>query len=158
MNVDLAQELLNELGSSLQDMETQHAALLQFLKDNGMLTDDQFAPYLAQAAKASAVRWRAARVRLESVLSAERQKEEKREEDEKRQAAAGGGPASKNTGEESKTKNDDDSASVGPWTGEAKVDGPGQSAVKQSSSEKGDAQGEHSTAEEKKPNAPSKAG
>ena len=44
MNVDLAQELLNEFGSSLENLETQHSALLQFLKDNGILTDDQFAP------------------------------------------------------------------------------------------------------------------
>ena len=68
MNVDLAQELLNELGSSLEKLETQHAALFQFLKDKGMLTDDQFAPYLAQAGKASSVRWRAAHIRLESLF------------------------------------------------------------------------------------------
>ena len=158
MNVDLAQELLNELGSSLQDMETQHAALLQFLKDNGMLTDDQFAPYLAQAAKASAVRWRAARVRLESVLSAERQKEEKREEDEKRQAATGGGPASKNTGSRIETKNDDGTASPGPWTGEAKVDGAGGSrAVSNPLRKRRQAARTIRTAEEKKPKATSKA-
>lgn len=35
MNVDLAQELFNELSSSLEKLETQFAALLQFLKDNG---------------------------------------------------------------------------------------------------------------------------
>ena len=52
MNVDLAQELLNELGSSLESLETQHAALLQFLKDNGTVTDEQFDPYLTQAGRA----------------------------------------------------------------------------------------------------------
>jgi predicted enzyme related to lactoylglutathione lyase len=75
MNVDLAQELLNELGSSLENLETQHAALFQFLKDNGMLTGDQFASYLAQAGKASSVRWRAAHIRLESLSRNERQKD-----------------------------------------------------------------------------------
>ena len=65
MNADLARELLNELGSSLENLETQQAAILQFLKDSGTLTDDQFAPYLTQAGKASGVRWRAARLRLD---------------------------------------------------------------------------------------------
>jgi hypothetical protein len=158
MNVDLAQELLNELGSSLQDLETQHAALLQFLKDKGMLTDDQFAPYLTQAGKASSVRWRAARVRLESLISSERQKEEKREEDEKRKAGAGAEPASKNTGAEAKPKNDDGDASVGPRTGEAKINGASEGARKQSSPEKGDAHDEHWATDEKKLSAVSKTG
>jgi hypothetical protein len=76
MNVDLAQELLNELGSSLENVETQHAALLQFLKDNDIVTDEQLAPYLAQAGKASSVRWRVARIRLERLFSTEKQQEE----------------------------------------------------------------------------------
>ncbi len=87
MNVDLAEGLLNELGSSLESLEAQHAALLQFLKDNGTVTDDQFAPYLAQAGKTSDVRWRAARIRLESLFSRERQNEEKLRENEQHQAA-----------------------------------------------------------------------
>ncbi len=149
MNVDLAQELLNALGSSLKSLETQHAALLQFLKDKGVLTDDQFAPYLEQAGKASSVRWRAAHVRLESLFSAERQKDEKREEDEKRQAATGGGPASKNTGEESKTKNDDDSARLGPWTAEAKINGANESPEKRTIDEKDSKLDEPASSEDK---------
>ena len=109
MNVDLAQELLNELGSSLKNLETEQAALLQFLKDNGVLTDDQFAPYLAQAGKASSVRWRAAHVRLERLFSSERQKEEKLRETEKRQTGAGQAPIQNQDQEpEPKTKNDAD--------------------------------------------------
>jgi hypothetical protein len=61
MNVHLAQELLNELGSSLENLEAQQSALLQFLKEKGVVTDDQLAPYLNQAGNASNVRWRAAR-------------------------------------------------------------------------------------------------
>ena len=76
MNVDLAQELLNVLGSSLENLETQHAALLQLLKDNGVVTDDQLAPYLARAGKASNVRWRAAHIRLDRLFDTEKQKEE----------------------------------------------------------------------------------
>ena len=70
MNVDLAHELLNELGLSLEHLETQQAALMQFLKDEGIVTDNKLAPYLTQAGKASNVRWRAARVRLERLISA----------------------------------------------------------------------------------------
>jgi len=56
MDVHLAEELLNELGSSLEMLETQQGALLQFLKDKGVITDEQFAPYLTQAGNASNVR------------------------------------------------------------------------------------------------------
>jgi hypothetical protein len=76
MDVHLAEELLNELGSSLEMLETQQGALLQFLKDKGVITDEQFAPYLTQAGNASNVRWRAARLRLEHIMSAIRDKEQ----------------------------------------------------------------------------------
>jgi hypothetical protein len=105
MNVDLAQELLNELGSSLEHLETQQAAILQFLKDEGIVTEDKLAPYLIQAGKASNVRWRAARVRLERLISAAEQKEEQRAEKEKHQAGAAQAP-SQNDGKEATGKND----------------------------------------------------
>ena len=80
MNVHLAEELLNELGSSLEALETQNAALFQFLKDKNIVTDDQLAPCLNQAGNASNVRRRAARVRLERIFaSATREEEEKKE-------------------------------------------------------------------------------
>ena len=41
MNVHLAEELLNELGSSLEALETQNAALFQFLKDKSIVTDER---------------------------------------------------------------------------------------------------------------------
>jgi len=57
MDVHLGQELLDELGSSLESMETQQGALLQFLKDKGIVNDEELAPYLIQAGNASNVRW-----------------------------------------------------------------------------------------------------
>lgn len=77
MDVHLAEELLNELGSSLEILETQQGALLQFLRgDKGVITDGQFAPFLTQAGNASNVRWRAARLRLEHILSTIRDNEQ----------------------------------------------------------------------------------
>jgi uncharacterized membrane-anchored protein len=108
MNADLAQELLNELGSSLENLETQQAALLQFLKDTGVIKDEQFAPYLTQAGKASSVRWRAARVRLDSLISRERDEEEKRAEKEKHPTPPSESPALDQKPEENdKTEQED---------------------------------------------------
>lgn len=85
MNVRAAQELLHELGSSLETLETKQEALLQFLKDKGMVSDDQLRPYLDRAGNASDVRWRAVRVRLEHLLSAENKEEQTFAEKERAQ-------------------------------------------------------------------------
>jgi hypothetical protein len=62
-------ELVQELFSSLEDLETQSAGILQFLKGKGLATDAELAPYLRQAADASNVRWRAARIRMDALLA-----------------------------------------------------------------------------------------
>jgi uncharacterized protein YdaU (DUF1376 family) len=62
-------EILNELFSHLERLETRSDAILQFLKEKKRVTDKQLAPYLEQAGNASNVRWRAARVRIEHLLS-----------------------------------------------------------------------------------------
>jgi uncharacterized protein YdaU (DUF1376 family) len=145
MNVDLAQELLDELGSSLENLETQHAALFQFLKDKGMLTDDQFAPYLAQAGKASSVRWRAAHIRLESLFRNERQKEEKLRENEQHQT-----DKIQNQEREAETTNEVGSANAALQSDETKINGPAEGALEQSISETDNKQDEHATSEDKK--------
>jgi hypothetical protein len=85
MDVQVAQELLNELGSSLENLEAQQAALMQFLKDKGIVTDEELDPYLNEAGNASSVRWRAARVRLEHIFSTAAQKEQQTAKPEDRQ-------------------------------------------------------------------------
>jgi hypothetical protein len=63
------EQLLDEMLSSLEELETKAAATLQFLKDQGHATEKDLAPYLEQAGNASNVRWRAARLRMMSLLS-----------------------------------------------------------------------------------------
>jgi len=76
MNSEAIKEILNELFSHLERLETQSEAILQFLKEKKRVTDKQLAPYLEQAGNASNVRWRAARIRIEYLLSAEHPEEE----------------------------------------------------------------------------------
>jgi hypothetical protein len=62
MNNEAMKEVLNELFSHLEKLETQNEAILQFLKEKKRVTDKQLAPYLEQAGNASNVRWLAAHV------------------------------------------------------------------------------------------------
>jgi hypothetical protein len=69
MDDKIAQLILDELFSSLETLETQTAAILQFLKEKGGASEEQLAPYLEQAARASSIKRRAARVRIDYLLS-----------------------------------------------------------------------------------------
>jgi hypothetical protein len=69
MDEEIVKQILDELFSSLEDSETQSAALLLFLKDQGIATEEKLAPYFEQAANTSEVRWRAARVRMGALLA-----------------------------------------------------------------------------------------
>jgi hypothetical protein len=76
MNNEAMKEVLNELFSHLERLETQNEAILQFLKEKKRVTDKQLAPYLEQAGNASSVKWRAARVRINHLLEPEHPEEE----------------------------------------------------------------------------------
>lgn len=62
-------EVFDELFTLLENLEAQNLAVLQFLKDQKVGTEKKLAPYLERAGNASSVKWRAARVRMEYLLS-----------------------------------------------------------------------------------------
>jgi hypothetical protein len=62
-------EVLDGLFTLLETLETQNSALLEFLKEQGIATDEKFAPYLERAGSASSVKWRAARARMTYLLA-----------------------------------------------------------------------------------------
>jgi hypothetical protein len=76
MDPTIAGEILNDLIPSLEALETKSAAVLEFLKKEGIASDEKLAPYLEQAASASNVRWLAVRVRMERLLSSAETKSE----------------------------------------------------------------------------------
>jgi hypothetical protein len=76
MDEKLAQ-VLDDLFPFFEALETQNAALLQFLKDKGIANDQELRPYLEQAANTSSVRWLAARVRINGLLSSHADSREK---------------------------------------------------------------------------------
>ncbi|HEV2729999.1 MAG TPA: hypothetical protein VGV15_08205 [Terriglobales bacterium] len=92
INEDIAQEILHQLFSSLEALETQCAAILQFLKEKGIASEEELAVHFEQAGNASSIRWRAARLRIDHLLSSaikaaeqERPKPEPRKSSENRQ-------------------------------------------------------------------------
>lgn len=90
-NPEPIKEILDELFSLLETLETQSLALTQFLKDQGIATEEKLAPYLDRAGNASSVKWRAARARMQYLLSpvakkTDDQAKDKNKEPEKPQA------------------------------------------------------------------------
>ena len=68
-NNNIVQEILHDLFSSLEALETQNTAILQFLKDKGIATDEELASHLEQAGNASSVRWHGVRVRADYLFA-----------------------------------------------------------------------------------------
>jgi outer membrane biosynthesis protein TonB len=68
MDPELAKKMLDELLPQFESVEAQCAAIQQLLKSKEVVTDEELAPYLDEAGKASNVRWRATRLRIEHLL------------------------------------------------------------------------------------------
>lgn len=118
MDSQIAEQILDELAPTFERIESQSAAILQFLKEKGIASDEQLAPYLEQASAASSVRWRALRVRMGRLFSmAEKNEDEKR---------------AKQVSEEKSAKE----AGSGAQVADAKKDKPDREQQKASGSEK----------------------
>jgi len=90
MDPKITQEILDDLIPSLEALEVKSTAVLEFLKHEGITSEEKLTPYLEQAASASSVRWLGVRVRIERLLSsAEKDSAEKQTnlEDKRSEAA-----------------------------------------------------------------------
>jgi hypothetical protein len=119
MDAKIAEEILNDLIPSLEALETKSAAVLEFLTNEGVASDEKLAPYLEQAASASSVRWTAARVRIERLLtSVEKESVDKKSADEETNKPET--PAESKSTEPAKTTAGVGSAETSHAAGEAK--------------------------------------
>ena len=113
MDPKITQEILDDLIPSLEALEAKSTAVLEFLKHEGITSDDRLAPYLEQAASASNVRWLGVRVRIERLLSsAEKDSTEKRTDKEERKSEAT--PTKPTAASQSDSEARDNSKSAGP--------------------------------------------
>jgi outer membrane biosynthesis protein TonB len=97
-------EVFEELFMLLEALESQNAAVLQLLKDEGTITDEKLAPYLEQAGRASDVRWRAARARMEYLFNPMKKAPDEKKEPESDKAPEPNKQPEKPAPEESKEK------------------------------------------------------
>jgi hypothetical protein len=79
MDSKITQEILDDLITSLEALEVKSTAVLEFLKHEGIASDEKLAPYVEEATNASNVRWLGVRVRIERLLSSAEKDSAKRQ-------------------------------------------------------------------------------
>jgi hypothetical protein len=123
MNDKIVHEILDELFSLLEALDTQSSGVLQFLKDKGIAPEKELAPYLEQAGNASSVRWLAARVRIDYLLSSAMKAPEEDAKEESPKATENSQEANADTNKsgEEETEKDAKGAQVGS-NGESPAD------------------------------------
>lgn len=93
MDPKITQEILDDLIPSLESLETRSTAVLEFLKTEGIASNEKLAPYFEKAATASNVRWLGVRVRIERLLSAAEKESADKKADEDKKSADSGSPS-----------------------------------------------------------------
>jgi outer membrane biosynthesis protein TonB len=143
MDEKVVEQILDELYSSLEDAETRSTAVLLFLKEQGIASEEKLAPYFDQAGKASDVRWRAARVRMGSLLASAMKSPEpsapKQPADQGSQKTAGAAPEDKKTQPTEKTQDEqapEQNASQDERPAQQEKSGEGQEKSAQPSEQK----------------------
>ncbi len=116
MDEEVVRQIVDEVFSSLEPLDTQGAALTEFLKAKGIVSDEELAPFLKQAGNTSSVRWLAAKVRIKSMISSAMKDGEKKPErgeatEEKEELKASNGDSAEKPSED-KTKAEDAKDSV----------------------------------------------
>jgi hypothetical protein len=107
-------QVLDELFTLLETMEAQSIAILQFLKDQKISSDERLSPYLDQASKAASVKWRAARVRMDYLFSST---EKPRVSDEAKEKAAESKKAEENEAREASAETTNENGAAKQETG-----------------------------------------
>jgi hypothetical protein len=145
MDEKLVQEILDDLFSSLEALETRSAAVLEFLKDKGLATDGELALHFEQAANASNVRWRAARVRINHLLSSALKPDEKVAEKKTAKAAEKSpDPVAVATTKTDPTKDEKGAHAAQKLIGDAKPEGDVVTAAEKSDNKQGEKDGRSS--------------
>jgi hypothetical protein len=86
-NVEPVKQLFDDLFTLLEALETQSLAVMELLQDEGIGTEEKLKPYLERAGNASSVKWRAARVRMEYLLTPTKKEERKEEGNNEKKGA-----------------------------------------------------------------------
>ena len=141
---DTLKEVLSELFALLEAQETNSAALLQLLKDQGIASDEKLSTYLDQAGRASNVKWRAARMRMEYLLTPIQKKtadkdKSKQAEPKEAQSKEAESPEVANKTEEGKRKNQAKDTGNEKEEKQAETKSAGDNNAEKSPDEKSDA-------------------
>ena len=102
---DTLKEVLSELFALLEAQETSSAAVLQLLKDQGTVSDEKLSTYLDQAGRSSNVKWRAARMRMEYLLTPIQKETANKDKSKQAEPDETQSPEVANKAEEGKRKN-----------------------------------------------------
>jgi hypothetical protein len=109
-NIDPIKQLFDDLFTLLEAQETQTIAVMELLRDAGIASEEKMKPYLERAGNAASVKWRAARVRMEYLLTpVQKKKEGEKAEEGKEKKGAEAFWENKPEGEKKDGEKQDDS-------------------------------------------------